>query len=131
MQGIARGVIIGLGILVFLGSVGISITPLIASLGIGTLAVALALQDALANLFAGLYMFAEKPIAAGHFWHLSAAWMITKKLAASLFIERRVHQLPNLQPPCKYGRAQLKIGSRMTAGTAARYSPLRVCARLF
>jgi small-conductance mechanosensitive channel len=67
IQGIARGVIIGLGILVFLDSVGISITPLIASLGIGTLAVALALQDTLANLFAGLYMIAEKPIAAGHF----------------------------------------------------------------
>ena len=67
IQGIVRGVIIGLGILVFLDSVGISITPIIASLGIGTLAVALALQDTLANVFAGLYMIAEKPIAAGHF----------------------------------------------------------------
>jgi hypothetical protein len=57
-----RGVIIGLGALVFLDSVGISITPLLASLGIGTLAVALALQDTLANLFAGIYMIAEKPV---------------------------------------------------------------------
>jgi small-conductance mechanosensitive channel len=66
-QGGVRGVIIGLGVLIFLDSVGISITPLIASLGVGTLAVALALQDTLANLFAGIYMIAEKPVEAGHF----------------------------------------------------------------
>jgi small-conductance mechanosensitive channel len=71
-QGGVRGVIIGLGILVFLDSVGISITPLIASLGVGTLAVALALQDTLANLFAGIYMIAEKPVEAGHFVKLES-----------------------------------------------------------
>jgi small-conductance mechanosensitive channel len=59
IQGVTRGVVIGLALMVFLDSVGISITPLIASLGIGTAAVALALQDTLANLFAGIYMMAE------------------------------------------------------------------------
>src|SRR5258707_5477187 len=67
LQGGVRGVIIGFGLLIFLDSIGISVTPLVASLGIGTLAVALALQDTLANLFAGIYMIADKPIAAGHF----------------------------------------------------------------
>jgi small-conductance mechanosensitive channel len=71
-QGIMRGVVIGLALMVFLDSVGISITPLIASLGIGTAAVALALQDTLANLFAGIYMMAEKPIQAGHFIQLES-----------------------------------------------------------
>src|SRR5262249_11502076 len=71
-QGGVRGMIIGLGVLIFLDSVGISITPLIASLGVGTLAVALALQDTLANLFAGLYMIAEKPVEAGHFIKLES-----------------------------------------------------------
>src|SRR5216684_6681367 len=71
-QGGVRGVIIGLGALVFLDSVGISITPLVASLGIGTLAVALALQDTLANLFAGIYMIAEKPVESGHFIKLES-----------------------------------------------------------
>jgi small-conductance mechanosensitive channel len=70
IRGATRGVVIGLAIMVFLDSVGISITPLIASLGIGTAAVALALQDTLANLFAGIYMLAEKPIQAGHFIQL-------------------------------------------------------------
>jgi small-conductance mechanosensitive channel len=73
IRGATRGVVIGLALMVFLDSVGISITPLIASLGIGTAAVALALQDTLANLFAGIYMLAEKPIAAGHFIQLESS----------------------------------------------------------
>jgi small-conductance mechanosensitive channel len=72
LQGGVRGVIIGLGVLTFLDSVGISITPMVASLGIGSLAVALALQDTLANLFAGIYMIAEKPVEAGHFIKLES-----------------------------------------------------------
>jgi small-conductance mechanosensitive channel len=71
-QGAVRVIIIGLGVLVFLDSIGISITPLVASLGIGSLAVALALQDTLANLFAGIYMIAEKPIEPGHFIKLES-----------------------------------------------------------
>jgi small-conductance mechanosensitive channel len=67
IQGVVRGIVIGVALMIFLDSVGISITPLIASLGIGTAAVALALQDTLANLFAGIYMVAERPIQAGHF----------------------------------------------------------------
>jgi small-conductance mechanosensitive channel len=73
IQGATRGIVIALAIMVFLDSVGISITPLIASLGIGTAAVALALQDTLANLFAGIYMMAEKPIQAGHFIQLESS----------------------------------------------------------
>jgi len=61
-----RAVIVGIGLLIFLDSIGISITPILASLGVGSLAVALALQDTLANLFAGVYMIADKPIEPGH-----------------------------------------------------------------
>ncbi len=70
IQGSVRGLAIGLGLLIFLDSIGISITPILASLGVGSLAVALALQDTLANFFAGLYMIADKPIEAGHFIRL-------------------------------------------------------------
>jgi len=72
IQGLARGLAIGIGLLIFLDSIGISITPILASLGVGSLAVALALQDTLANLFAGLYMIADKPIEAGHFIRLES-----------------------------------------------------------
>lgn len=44
---------------------GVPIAPLLASLGIGSLAVALALQPSLANLFSGLYLLLEKPMHVG------------------------------------------------------------------
>jgi len=51
----------------------IEITPLIATLGIGGLAVGLALQNTLSNFFAGLYMVADKPINLGDFVELPDA----------------------------------------------------------
>jgi small-conductance mechanosensitive channel len=54
--GIVRFVVIALGLLIALNSFGVEITPILAALGVGGLAVALALQDPLANLFAGLFV---------------------------------------------------------------------------
>jgi len=70
VQGVVRGIIIAMGLLVFLDSIGISITPILASLGIGSLAVALALKDSLANLFAGIQIILDKSIEPGHFIRL-------------------------------------------------------------
>jgi small-conductance mechanosensitive channel len=72
VQGLARGLIIGIGALIFLDSIGISIAPILASLGVGSLAVALALQETLANVFAGLHLIADKPIEPGHFVRLQS-----------------------------------------------------------
>ena len=72
VQGSVRGMIIGIGVLIFLDSIGISIAPILASLGVGSLAVALALQDTLANIFAGFHLIADKPIEAGHFIRLQS-----------------------------------------------------------
>lgn len=55
------------GILLVLDNVGITITPLLTTLGLAGLAVALAFQDTLANFFAGMYVQADKPLAAGHY----------------------------------------------------------------
>lgn len=54
-------------ILIFLDTVGVSITPLIASLGVGSVAIAFALQETLSNLFSGLYLMADNPIRVGDF----------------------------------------------------------------
>ncbi len=67
LHGSIRGAIIGLGLLVFLDLIGISITPIVASLGIGSLAVALALQDTLANFFAGIHISLDQPVREGDF----------------------------------------------------------------
>lgn len=55
------------GILVILQSLGISISPILAGLGIGGLAVALALQDTLSNLFAGFQIIVARQIRPGDY----------------------------------------------------------------
>lgn len=65
--GILKGTVLVIGILIILTILGISITPLITALGVGGLAVALALQDTLANLFAGIHILVEKSIRVGDF----------------------------------------------------------------
>lgn len=70
--GILKGTILVLGFLIILSVLGISITPLITALGVGGLAVALALQDTLANLFAGIHILVEKAIRVGDFIKLES-----------------------------------------------------------
>jgi small-conductance mechanosensitive channel len=53
------------GFLMMLNALGIAITPLLTALGIGGLAVSLALQDTLSNFFAGIYVLLDKPIGIG------------------------------------------------------------------
>lgn len=64
---ITRVAIVTVGILVILGTLGVSITPALTALGVGGLAVALALQDTLSNLFAGIHVIASKKVKAGDF----------------------------------------------------------------
>ncbi|MCD6415021.1 MAG: mechanosensitive ion channel family protein [Candidatus Diapherotrites archaeon] len=65
-------VVYAIGFLIILSSIGIEIGPLVAGLGIGGLAVALALQDTLTNFFAGVYLTAEQPIRIGDFIQISS-----------------------------------------------------------
>jgi small-conductance mechanosensitive channel len=55
-QNLVRLIVIALGLLVLLNQLGIEIRPMLAALGVGGLAVALALQEPLSNLFAGLFV---------------------------------------------------------------------------
>jgi small-conductance mechanosensitive channel len=68
--GILSGTIIAVGLLIILGVLGISITPLITALGVGGLAVALALKDTLENLFAGIHILTEQSVRIGDFIRL-------------------------------------------------------------
>ncbi len=70
--GVLKGVVIVIGLVIILGILGISIAPLITALGVGGLAVALALQDTLANLFAGFHLLIEKSIRVGDFIKLES-----------------------------------------------------------
>lgn len=64
-QTFIQGLVLTVGVLILLGTLGINITPLLTALGIGGLAVALALQDTLSNLFAGLHILLAKQIFVG------------------------------------------------------------------
>lgn len=71
---IRRGVlvfIISAAAMVSLDIFGINITPLVAGLGIAGLAVALALQPTLGNLFAGTYVVSEGIISVGDYIEMS------------------------------------------------------------
>lgn len=72
LTGSLRVLLIVIGALIVLSTLGISITPVIASLGIGSLAVALALQSTLENFFSGVQLVADKPIRVGDYIELDS-----------------------------------------------------------
>ena len=55
-QNLAQIAVVVLGALVLLDHFQVSITPMLTALGVGGLAVALAMQDTLSNLFGGFYV---------------------------------------------------------------------------
>ncbi len=94
IEHIVRITLLVVGVLVVLQTLGISITPIVTALGVGGLAVALALQDTLANFFAGIHILVSRKIRPGDFIQLESgergfvediAWRHTT-----------VRQLPNL-----------------------------------
>ena len=71
-QTLAQLAVVILGILVLLNQLGISITPILTALGVGGLAVALALQDTLSNLFAGFYVAVAGQVRLGDYIKLNS-----------------------------------------------------------
>ena len=69
---IIRVVVITIGILIILQTLNISITPMLTALGVGGLAVALALQDTLSNLFAGFHILLTRKVRVGDWIELSS-----------------------------------------------------------
>ncbi|MER5596571.1 mechanosensitive ion channel family protein [Streptomyces sp. NPDC002265] len=69
---ITRVLVLAIGFLVVLQTLGISIAPMLTALGVGGLAVALALQDTLANLFAGVHILASKTVQPGDYIRLTS-----------------------------------------------------------
>lgn len=61
-----------IGLLIILQTMGISIAPLLTALGVGGLAVALALQDTLSNLFSGIQIIISKKVNPGDYIRLDA-----------------------------------------------------------
>lgn len=69
-QNVVRLIIVLFGLLAILNGFGIEIRPMLAALGVGGLAVALALQDPLSNLFAGVLITMSGQVRIGDFVRL-------------------------------------------------------------
>lgn len=72
LNAIVNGIIYAMGILVVLQYYGISIAPILTALGVGGMAVALALQETLANIFSGLHLILSKQLRLGDYIRLSS-----------------------------------------------------------
>ncbi len=70
IHNILAAIIYAMGLLVILQYYGISIAPILTALGVGGMAVALALQDTLANIFSGIHLLLSKQITLGDYIRL-------------------------------------------------------------
>ncbi|HWF43560.1 MAG TPA: mechanosensitive ion channel domain-containing protein [Candidatus Kapabacteria bacterium] len=86
IENIVRSAIFLVGLLAIFRAFGVAITPLLTALGVGGLAVALALQDTLSNFFAGIYIILSKHLDPGDYIKLDSgqegiirdiAWRVT------------------------------------------------------
>lgn len=67
IENLVKILIISLGGLMVLNGLGVSVAPILTALGVGGLAVALALQDTLASLFAGFYLTMSREVRVGDY----------------------------------------------------------------
>jgi len=67
-----RGLFAILAITIVLEHNHVSLTAVWTTLGVGSVAVALALQETLSNLFAGLYLLADRPVSPGDYIKLDS-----------------------------------------------------------
>ena len=141
---IVRIAVIIIGALVALSALGISIAPLLAAAGVGGLALALALQDTLSNLFSGLQLIASKQISPGEYIALETGeegyvedltWRFTtiRQLSNNLIVvpnaqlattriinyDRPVHEMSVLVPVGVAYGSDLDLVERVTVETAA------------
>lgn len=93
VRNIVRTGVLVAGALLVLDNLGVQIAPLLTALGIGSLAVALALQPTLSNLFAGIHLSVSRPLKVGDFVELdngTQGWVEDIGWRAT-----RIRQLPN------------------------------------
>jgi MscS family membrane protein len=68
LQRIAKLLIVAIGALGVLSSLGINVTTAVAGLGVGGIALALAAQKSIEHLFGGVSLFADQPVRVGDFF---------------------------------------------------------------
>ncbi len=77
---VLKYLVLGLGIIVALDSIGIQTAGIIASLGIAGLTIGFAAKDALSNLIAGLLIFFDRPFVIGDLVEIDGQYGIVEKI---------------------------------------------------
>src|SRR5438046_5851375 len=67
MVRIARMLVVGMALVIALGTAGVDVTALVAGIGVAGVGVGLAMQGVLSNLFAGLMIIITKPFRVGEY----------------------------------------------------------------
>ena len=79
LKQVINGVIWLVGVLMILANMGVDVTSLIAGLGIGGLAIAMALKNILSDIFSSFSILIDKPFVVGDFIALSDKYQGTVK----------------------------------------------------
>jgi len=132
---VARVLFALLATVVVLENLGVHLTAVWTTLGVGSVAIALALQETLGNLFSGLYLLADRPIRPGDYIKLDSGqegyvvhvgWRATsiRALASNIVV------VPNLSM-CKavitnYSRPDERTGLGIQISVARGTDPRRV-----
>lgn len=121
---IIRVIVISIGITFILDVWGVSLAPILTTLGVGGLAVALALQDTLGNFFAGVQIILSKKVRPGDYVVLDSGQEgfvqdISWRNTAVLSLENNYIIIPN----SKLGSA---IVTNFNSGTSELLLPVTV-----
>ena len=126
-------VVMSVGGLTLLNYLGISVTPILTVLGVGGLAVGLALQDTLSNVFAGVHILIEEPFHVGDFikltsgeegtvadigWRTTRLLMGTNNLVVIPNNKITTTALVNFSLPQRWLMAEIEISTAHTADAA-------------
>jgi small-conductance mechanosensitive channel len=140
-QATAKTAVLVIGFMVLLGVLGVEITPLLTALGVGGLAVALALQDTLSNLFAGIHLLADKPIRVGDYVKVAdggvegfvtdVGWRSTRVRTLLSNVIVVPNQTVAKSTITNYHLPDERVGVPMTLRVDLRVDPERVRALLF
>jgi small-conductance mechanosensitive channel len=71
-ENLARIIVVLLGAMITLNMLGISVLPILTAFGVGGIAIALALQDTLSNLFSGFYVSIAAQVRIGDYIRLDS-----------------------------------------------------------
>lgn len=82
-----------LAVMIVLDNLGISLTAVWTTLGVGSVAIALALQDTLANFFAGFYLQLDRPVRIGDYIKLEGGY--EGKVEQMSWRSTRIRTVPN------------------------------------